>query len=592
MKKVCAMLLALALLMFAVAAMGENAFKAGTYSGEATGMGKLVVSVTLSDTAIESIEVVESNETPSIGGAIMEDLIARVLAAQSTQLDTVSGATVTSNALYEAVNAALVSAGADPAALVPVEAEVSQESEEISCDVIIVGAGGAGMSAALKVNELGYTAIVIDKQAFVGGATAMSSSSALAQGTRVQAENGVIDSPELCMQELLVVGDYENDATPTWLLARYSGEAIDWLNDDMGVLFNESVGSASAEYSVGRARTSVTGSGAGLCEDLKNKLEEKGVRLILNTRAYELTDTDGVVDGVLARDVNTGKEYRFHAKAVLLATGGYCYSDYIDPSLLSLPNSGSKANTGDGIEMALPYGAVLQNMDMVAVAGHGIRIGDTAHHTQGQSKNAYKTTGAILVNMDGRRIENELGRHADLFPKMKEAGRTFMLMDEAGFKAYAESCVNANFFTQEQLDTWLEENGTGVTVMAHADTIEEVANIVGVNAENLLDEVARYTSFVEKGVDEDFGREVSVALGDGPYYLVEQCLRYSTTLGGITINKDLAVVDSMNAPIPGLYAAGELVGGVFGANFPPSTGVGWALTSGMLAGESIVNAIQ
>lgn len=157
MKKVCAMLLALALLMFAVAAMGENAFKAGTYSGEATGMGKLVVSVTLSDTAIESIEVVESNETPSIGGAIMEDLIARVLAAQSTQLDTVSGATVTSNALYEAVNAALVSAGADPAALVPVEAEVSQESEEISCDVIIVGAGGAGMSAALKVNELGYT---------------------------------------------------------------------------------------------------------------------------------------------------------------------------------------------------------------------------------------------------------------------------------------------------------------------------------------------------------------------------------------------------------------------------------------------------
>lgn len=581
--------LALGMAMFATGAMAETTFTPGTYTGEATGMGHMQVEVTLSETGIESVKVTEDNETPAIGGEVLKTLPDTIVAKQSTQLDTVSGATITSKALFEAVDNALVSAGIDPAELKPVDQAASDEVEELTTDVAIVGAGGAGMAAALKLNEEGYQVLVLEKQAFVGGATAMSSSSALAQGTRMQAEQGIEDSPEKCMIELLEVGNYENDATPTWLLSKYSGAAIDWLSDEMGIQFDESCGSASAEYSVGRARVHVSHSGSGLTADMKDHLDAKDIPVMLNTRATKVVSEDGVINGVLAYDVNTGKQYKINAKAVLLATGGYCYDDkYIDPSLKELPNSGSKANTGDGIEMALEYGAVLQNMDKVAVAGHGIRIGDSAHHTQGQSKTAYKTTGTILVDMDGRRFANELGRHAVLFPKMKEVGRTFMLMDKAAFDAYTESCVKANFFTQEQLDQWLEENGTGTTVMAHADTIEEVANIVGVNAENLVDEVKKYDGFVEQGEDTDFGRPVSVALSkEGPYYLVEQCLRYSTTLGGVTINDKLQIVDGMNKPVAGLYAAGELVGGVFGANFPPSTGVGWALTSGMLAGEAI-----
>ncbi len=589
-------LIAAAIACLLIAALGiaeEVTFTPGTYSGEATGMGHMTVQVTLSDTGIEAIDITENNETPAIGGEVLKTLPEAIVAAQSTQLDAVAGATLTSNALFEAVNQALVSANVDPSQLTPKAVEASGETEELSTDVVIVGAGGAGMVAAIKLNELGYNTIVLEKQAFVGGATAMSSSSSLAQGTRMQAQAGIEDSPEKCMMELLVVGEFENDATPTWLLAKHSGEAIDWLSDVIGVEYKEDCGGPSAEYSVGRARAHVSGSGAGLCEDLKSKMDARNIPLMLNTRATEVTNENGVINGVKAYDVNTGKQYTISAKAVLLATGGYCYDDrYIDPALKSLPNSGSKANTGDGITMALPYGAVLQNMNKVAVAGHGIRIGDTSHHTQGQSKTAYKTTGTILVDMNGRRIENELGRHAVLFPKMKEVGRTFMLMDQAAFEAYTASCVKSKFFTQEQLDQWIAENGTGITVMAHADTIEEVAKIVGVNAENLVDEVARYESFVANGKDEDFGRPVSVALSkEGPYYLVEQCLRYSTTLGGITINADLQVVDGMNEPISGLFAAGELVGGVFGANFPPSTGVGWAMTSGMLAGESIANHI-
>lgn len=591
MRKTLCLLLAVLMMLASIPAMADG-FTAGTYTGEAKGMYPLKVAVTLSADKIESVEIVENNETPAIGGVVLETLPAQIVAAQSTQIDVVAGATITCNAVFEAVNMALESAGVDPASLTPVEVAVDTAPETLECDLAIIGAGGAGMTAAIKAHDLGLNVIILEKQAFVGGATALSGGSALACGTRIQAEQGVEDSPELCMTDLLRVGEYENDATPTWLLSKYSGAAIDWLHDEVGVLFKESVGSASAEYSVGRARSSAAGSGGGLALDLLAKVEERNVPVMLNTRAYEITAENGVINGVLARDVITGKEYTVKSSAVLIATGGYCFSDeYIDDVLKTLPCSGSKANTGDGIAMALPHGAVLQNMDMVAVAGHGIRKGDSAQHTQGASKAAYRTTGTMLVNLEGKRFANESGTHASLFGEMKKQGRVFMIMDQAAYDAYIAATVD-KYFTSEQLAQWEAENGSGVTVFAHGDTIEEVCATVGMNAEGLKAEIAKFTEFVNKGVDEDFGRAVSIPLSaEGPYYLVEQCLRYSTTMGGLTINADLQLVDGLNQPIPGLYAAGEVIGGVFGKNFPPSSGVGWALTSGMLAGESIAEAL-
>ena len=153
---------------------------------------------------------------------------------------------------------------------------------------------------------------------------------------------------------------------------------------------------------------------------------------------------------------------------------------------------------------------------------------------------------------------------------------------------FSESCVANKYYTQEQLDQWLEENGTGVTVFAHGETLADVAAVVGMDAAALEATVERYNGLVAGGKDTDFGHAVSAPIGEGPYYLVEQVVRYSTTLGGLTINDKLQIVNQVNKPIEGLYAAGELVGGVDGANFPGSCGVGWALTSGMLAGEAIV----
>ncbi len=572
------------------------AFTPGTYTGEAQGFGgALKLEVTVDETSILSDNVLENSETEGIGSIAVEKLPAAIVAAQSLGVDTVSGCTMSSNAILEAAKAALSQSGVNMEALTAAPAaqeDAPAQTQNLETQVVIVGAGGAGMTAAIKLREQGVNVIVLEKMPMVGGATAMSSSSALAQGTRTQAEAGVEDSAEMCMMDLLYVGRFENDPTPTWLLSAHSGETIDWLNDEIGVLFNEATGNPSAEYRVGRARSSVTGSGAGLAQDLRAKMEEMGATLMLETRAYELKSTDGAVDGVLARD-NSGNEYVIQADAVVLATGGYCFDDeYIDPSLKVLPCSGSKANTGDGIHMALPYGAVLQNMEMVAVAGHGIRKGDSAQHTKPGCLVAYRTTGTILVNMQGERFINERGSDASIVEAMRQTDRCFMLMDAASFEEYARSCVDKKYFSQEELDQWLAENGTGVTVFAHGDTLEELAATVSMDAAGLAATVEKYNGFVAAGEDADFGREVTAPIGEGPYYLVEQCLRYSTTLGGLTINSQLQLVDAGNVAIPGLYAAGEVVGGVFGASFPPSAGVGWALTSGRMVGEQIASALQ
>lgn len=568
-------------------------FKDGTYEGEAEGYhGTIKVKVTVDNTSIQSIEVTESSET--IGAEALKNLPEDVVKAQSLAVDTYTGATVSSEAFLTAVENALKDSEVDLEKLKTkssADSSIAVETKKVETQVVIVGAGGAGMTAALKAKDNGLDVLVLEKTSNVGGATAMSSSSTLAQGTRTQTGE---DSPELCKEELEAVGDYKNDDIPVTMLATYSGKAVDYLADDKGVDYLPDTGDASAEYSVGRARMHSSYSGAGLTNQMYEILQNENIEVMLNTRAYELiVDDTGNVIGVKAHGKDA--DYEISADAVILSTGGYCFDEeYISKDLSeNYPCSGSKANTGDGLEMVKPLNAELINMDYVAVAGHGIRKGDSAQHTKPQCLTAYATTGTILVNLEGNRFVNETGKDAEIVDAMKANGRFFMLMDQDAFDAYTSSAVQRGYFTQDDLNVWLEENGSGTTVFAHGDTLEAVANQVGMNAENLVKTFETYKSYVDSGNDSEYGRTVSKALSDeGPYYLVEQCLRYSTTLGGVKIDENLNVVNEDGNAIEGLFAAGEFVGGVFGDRFPPSAGVGWAVTSGYLVGDSVANYLK
>lgn len=570
-----------------------------TLTGTAPGKnGDVTVEVTLEGNKITAVTVTDQKETEGIADPALEKVPQRIVDANSVNVDTVAGATVTSEAIINAVKAAIESAGLnvdDFSAVSAAQSSAPAETETLDTDLVVVGAGGAGMTAALRAKEDGVeNVLVIEKMGYVGGATAMSSSSTLAVNTRTQTDE---DSPELALEDLLEVGNNKNDLVPATMLATYSGKAVDWLADDEGVDYLPDTGSANAEYRAGRARMHSSHSGAGLVKDIESKLEAKGITIMLDTRAYELiADDSGKVTGVRAHGEN--KDYEINADAVLLATGGYCFDlDLIDPAIQKYPCSGSIANTGDGLKMAEPLNAELENMEYVAVAPHGIKKNGSAQHTKPQCLTAYRTTGTILVNLDGSRIVNETGRDADVADAMAKdedaGGREFMLMDQEAYDAYTSSAIERGYFTQDELNQWEEENGTGETVFAHGDTLADVAAAVGMDADGLQKTFDAVQKFVTDGNDADFGRTFTKALStDGPYYLVEQCLRYSTTMGGVKINDNLQVMNTEGQPIEGLYAAGEFVGGVFGEHFPPSAGVGWAITSGYLAGDAIAAALK
>ena len=294
-------------------------FNPGTYSGEAQGFhGLIKLDVTVDKNTIKKIVITEHGETQGIGSNAVEQLPEKIIKEQSLAVDTISGCTVSSKAILAAVESALAVSGVDTALLKKSCAAKARLSgtKELNTQVLVVGAGGAGMTAALRASQKGLKVLVIEKMAYVGGATAMSSSSTFAQGTRTQKEK---DSPEAAKEDLLKVGNNKNDDIPVTMLAAYSGEAVDWL-DDSGVDYDDDTGRASAEYRVGRARMHVSKSGAGLIKNLYDVLRAQGVEVMLNTPAYKLIVKNGKVTGVLAHGEDA--DYKINADAVILATGG------------------------------------------------------------------------------------------------------------------------------------------------------------------------------------------------------------------------------------------------------------------------------
>lgn len=199
----------------------------------------------------------------------------------------------------------------------------------------------------------------------------------------------------------------------------------------------------------------------------------------------------------------------------------------------------------------------------------------------------------ILVNYEGKRVVNEKASNHDILEaELAQPNQTlYLLMDQANFDTWKTKLANTGIGDKD-LQSYLDANGTSSPVFAHADTLDGLASIMGMDAETLKATVSTYNGYVNAGVDSEFGRSgkyLQNKIGDGPYYLVEQQPRYATTMGGLVVNTSLQVMNNDGQAIEGLYAAGEVVGGVQGSNSPSGANNGWALTSGKLAAEAIAN---
>ena len=577
----------------AATAASEEAgiYTPGTYTGTAAGKnGDVKVEVTFSANAIDSVKVVEHSETAGISDGAIENIPTAIVENQSLAVDTVSGATITSDAILNAVADAVAQAGGDVEALKNAAAPAGEkEAKELSADVIVVGGGGAGMAAATRLAQLGKSVILVEKSGFLGGAISVSGGNQVVMGSQLQIDNGVADdSVESMVADFEANGANKNNKEILTLFAENVGATTDWLVANCGITFEEGLHQLG-EYSHNR-ELAYTGGGAGFAEAMRKAVEEAGVQVLLNTKAESLIADNGTVTGVKA--ASSDADYTLTAGDVVLATGGYgANKDMLTDEMKSALYYGPASSTGEGIQMAQAVGAQTANMEYGKRYPNGIEVSEGMAKSTIAGNIVGWTMSAILVNKDGNRVVNEKASNRTILEEelKQEGGELYLLLDAETFEAWKAKLAPAGI-SDADIEKYLEANGTTTPVFAHGETLEEAAAAAGINADNLKATVEKYNGFVAKGSDDDFGRAATYltkTIGEGPYYIVEQKPRFATTMGGLVINTSMQVLNEAGEPISGLYAAGENCGQVMGDDSPSGANNAWAMTSGKLAADAI-----
>lgn len=560
----------------------------GVFTGKAAGFhGDIVVEITVDGDTITDLQVTEHSETENIGEAALPILAQQALENQTINVDTVAGATVTSDGFRAALENAVKNAGLDVTKMSQAVASSQGEKEEITIDtdIVVVGAGGAGLTASLSALQNGAKVVLLEKMSFAGGASSMAGAGTTATGSKWLAEDGVEDSPEKLKADLLANGHNFNHEPTVDIFVNTVGEAFDWLVDPEG---------ANVEYQ--RPTTSRTysgvGRGAGVVKTLLEHVEEAGGQVLMSTPATELIITDGKVTGVKAEGEK--EVYTINAKAVILATGGFGANDDLVPEKFQkFVYAGAAGATGDAIEMTKAVDADLINMEFVNVQPNSIVLpSGLGQYCNPGVGGAYKTSGAFIVNEKGERFANEQGNAYDLIQAMKENEASYLILDQASFDAFNAGMEGSKIYTEDDVKTWLENNGSSNPVMVGGDSLEDVGKVLNLPEGALTAAAEKYNQDVDSKTDE-FGRDLSLKISDdGPYYAVQMWLRYYATLGGLHVNEDMAVLNTSQEPVEGLYAAGEVVGGLEGDIYLGGSLFGWAMTSGYKAGTSVSEAIK
>ena len=560
----------------------ETKMTPGTYSSVGTGFkGDIKVDVTVTEDEITDISVVEHRESNGIGAEALNVLVDSMLKYQTAGVDSVTGATVTSAGFKTAVRDALTHAGADmdKYGAAPVIDEIKEET--IDVDVVVVGAGAAGMMSAYYAAKEGNNVLIIEKTPMVGGASAMAGGAMLGTDSTWQKELGYEDSTDALKQRLLEQGHYKNDEATIDLYMSFIGENFDWIvSEDGGNMPYNKTGSG--------ATFSMDGGGAGVMLALKERMLDAGAELLLGTQATELIVTDGTVTGIKASSIDTN--YTINAKAVILATGGYGHNtDIIPEEYLAFRYSGHAGHDGDALEMIKAVDGATRNIPWVNKAPHSMILPSGAPQYTNMGYVVFTEMSGIEVNEKGERFAAEIGDDWALLQAMELNERQYLIMDQENYDAFNEGMSSRGIFNPEDPAKWTSDDYTGQPFYKAADTLEELAEKIDVPADALKATVEKFNETVNSGAETDeYGRPLHTTISEeGPYYALEMSIRYSTSLGGICINDNMQVVNTSNEAVPGLYAAGEVIGGVQGDLYLPSSTFTWAMTSGVQTGKVV-----
>lgn len=555
----------------------------GTYEGTGIGRGgNIVVELTISNNKISGVDVKEHHESEGLSEA-MNIMAEAMITTNSIDVDAVSGATLTSAGFRTAVKDAFSKTGADSSALVSTgNVETEKRDLEYTADVIVIGAGGAGLTAAITATDNGASVIVLEKMPIQGGNTLISGGEYAAPGNWIQTEEGIEDNKEQFYNDILKGGDNENDPKLVKVLAENALAGATWLKDYIGMEFEDHM-LFFGGHSVERSLVPKNATGYEMISKLTKKLDEKNIPFHKNTAATELVQNqDGRVTGVKAQYGDQTITYNAN-KAVILATGGFGanldmrikYNEAMNEKILSTNTVGS---TGDGLMMAEKIGAQLTDMGYIQTyptcdtqSGALLYVGDV--RMEGRS---------ILVNKEGRRFVEELERRDVISNAVIEqtGGVSYMFWDEA---AMVDTGMN---ITHEA-----EYNGLILRKqLVKADTIEEAAAFFEIDAAELKKTVENYNQYAKDGKDLEFNKRGElVPFGEGPYYIMVSKPAVHHTMGGVKINTGAQVIDTNGEAIEGLYAAGEVTGDIHGTNRLGSDAIADITVFGRIAGQNAAN---
>ena len=601
------------------ASTSSDAGVSGDFTGTAKGFGGDVsVTLTLTDGAITGCTAEGKDETQGVGSEAIAKMPGEIAESGSIAVDGVSGATVTSTAIKEAAAAALTAAGLNPDDYkTAVEKTGSAEDSTVEADVVVVGAGGAGMTAAITAAGEGKSVVILESQSMVGGNSVRATGGMNAGKTVYQDENefgesagvektlktaaekyadnetitalaktvseqwaayqanptGYFDSVELMELDTMIGGKGINDPELVETLCANSADAIDWLDEHGITLHNvSSFGGASVKriHRPVNAEGKTVSVGSYMIPLLEENCKKAGVQILLNTTANEiLTDANGAAAGIKATG-STGETVTVNAKAVVLTTGGFGANlDMVvkyKPELKGFMTTNAAGIQGQGIEMAEAIGAATVDMDQIQIHPT-VEANTAALITEG-----LRGDGAILINEEGQRFIDEVGtRDVVSAAEIAQTGSySWLVVDQA--------MVDASSVIQGYI-----KKGYTVT----GETYEELGKAMGVDAAAFAETMDKWNGYVEAKNDPDFGRtSFANPLNTAPYYAVKVTAGVHHTMGGLKINANTEVLNEKGEVIPGLFAAGEVTGGVHGANRLGGNAVADFTVFGRIAGAA------
>lgn len=630
----------------------QGGLKAGTYTAKVPAMNnEIEVSVELTEKEIMGVKVVNHSETPGIGGELVNkdnktvtagievpvvSIPEAIVKHQSLAVDNVTGATITSAAIKAAVGKCIEEAGGKKDDWSK-QIEYAQDKKDMEADVIIVGGGGAGLAAAITAAEQGKTVIIAEKNGAVGGNTLVCGAIYNAPDEALQAQAEMTDAVKETLEKA-ITEEPKNDAhkalqdevkaqweaykaagrkdlfdskewyaLQTWnggdkvadlelvkVLCYKAYEGLDWVTK-MGMGWSDKI-SQGAGSLWQRTHTNTMPMGTGFISVYGDKVEalKDKITVLTETTVTELTLDGERVVGAKVKDNHSKQEYALKAKdGVIISTGGFSANaemvqqynttgKWSDLSKTGTTNR-STVSQGDGVTMAIKAGAGVTDMDQIQLLYLGNMKDGQISKLPPRDING--TDQIIFINAEGKRFVREDGRRDEIcLAVMKQPESKFYLLesgDGAGYKDIKDpSWRSADGFTFD----YLKDNG----FILVGDTLEDLAKQIGCDAATLKATVDTFNASVDSGKDE-FGRLLySTKLEKGPFVATvrQACLHH--TMGGVSIDTEGHILNKDGKIIPGLYAAGEVTGGVHGGNRLGGNAVVDTVVFGKLAGDTLV----